>query len=332
MAPETSTPKASQELIKQAQERLNAIRKEIGKVIVGQSHLIDSLLIAIFTENHLLLEGVPGVAKTLAANTLAKIIHCDFKRVQFTPDLLPADLIGTPLYNQKEGTFTVKKGPVFTNILLADEINRAPAKVQSALLEIMQERQVTIGTETYKAPTPFIVIATQNPIEQEGTYPLSEAQTDRFMLKVKIPYPSRQEEKLILSRMGTLGELPSVSPILKLEDLSEFKQLVESIYLDDTVVEYILSIVLSTRHPKEFSVPIEGLLDYGASPRATIALKQAVKAHALLAGRNFVTPQDVKEMAYDVLRHRLRLSYEAEAENQSANDIVKLILDAIPVP
>jgi MoxR-like ATPase len=330
MSTETHTPPDN--LIKNAQVKLNEIKQEIGKVIVGQTHLINSLLIGILTEGHMLLEGVPGVAKTLAANTLARIIHCDFKRVQFTPDLLPADLIGTPIFNPKEGTFTVKKGPIFTNMLLADEINRAPSKVQSALLEVMQERQVTIGTETFKAPKPFIVVATQNPIEQEGTYPLSEAQTDRFMMKIKIHYPSREEEKIILERMGTLGPLPQVKPILELSDLTDFKDLIESIYIDDKISDYILNIVLATRNPKEYSVPIEGLLEYGASPRATIALKQASKAHAFLAGRNFVNPQDVKDISHDVLRHRLRLSYEAEAENQTADDILDKILDVLPVP
>jgi MoxR-like ATPase len=327
-----SSYNTSNHLIKEAQTKIEEIKKEIAKVIVGQTHLINCLLIGIFTEGHILLEGVPGVAKTLAANTLAKIIHCDFKRVQFTPDLLPSDLIGTPIYNQKDGSFAVKKGPIFTNILLADEINRAPAKVQSALLEIMQEKQVTIGTETFKAPRPFLVVATQNPIEQEGTYPLSEAQTDRFMLKVKINYPTRAEEKLILDRMGTLGALPQVTPLLQISELAHFKELIENIYIDEKVSDYILNLVLATRRPEEFSVPIEGLLEYGASPRATIALQQAAKAHALLAGRNFVTPQDVKDVSYEVLRHRLRLSYEAEAENQSTDDLIAKILDAIVVP
>lgn len=323
---------ATNQFIQDAQIKIGEIKKEIGKVIVGQTHLVNCLLIGIFTEGHLLLEGVPGVAKTLAANTLARIISCDFKRVQFTPDLLPADLIGTQIFNPKEGTFSIKKGPIFTNILLADEINRAPAKVQSALLEVMQEKQVTIGVETLKAPSPFIVIATQNPIEQEGTYALSEAQTDRFMMKVKINYPSQEEEKLILSRMGTLGALPQVTPILKVSDLANFKSLVESIYLDDKISDYILNIVGATRNPKDFSAPIEGLLEYGASPRASIFLRQAAKAHALLAGRNFVNPQDVKEISHDVLRHRLRLSYEAEAEDLTADDILDKILDVIPVP
>lgn len=318
--------------IQKAQDLLKLVKQEINKIIVGQEHLIESLLIGVLSDGHLLLEGVPGIAKTLAANTLARTIHCDFKRIQFTPDLLPADLTGTPIYNPKEGSFEVKKGPVFTNILLADEINRAPAKVQSALLEIMQEKQVTIGGETFPAPHPFLVLATQNPIEQEGTYPLAEAQTDRFMMKVKIGYPSREDEKIILQRMGTFAPLPTINPILEINTLMELRQLVDAIYLDDRVIDYLLNIVLATRQPNLFQIPIEGLLEYGASPRATLSLKQASKAHALLAGRYFVTPQDLKEIAHPILRHRLRLSYEAEANNLTTDDIVSRILDTLPVP
>lgn len=318
--------------IQNAQALLKKVKQEINKIVVGQEHLIDCLLTGILSDGHLLLEGVPGIAKTLAANTLARTIHCDFKRIQFTPDLLPADLIGTPIYNPKEGSFEVKKGPIFTNILLADEINRAPAKVQSALLEVMQEKQVTIGVETFPAPKPFLVIATQNPIEQEGTYPLAEAQTDRFMMKVKITYPSREEEKMILARMGTFGPLPVIQPILEIKALLELRQLVDSIYLDEKVIEYLLNIVQSTRDPKLFNIPIEGLLEFGASPRATLALKQASKAHALLAGRYFVTPQDIKDIAHPILRHRLRLSYEAEAENLTTDDIINRILDSLAIP
>lgn len=324
--------KAIPQEILNAVELIKRVKLEIHKVIVGQFHLLDSLLIGVLTDGHLLLEGVPGIAKTLAANTLARTIQCDFKRIQFTPDLLPADLVGTPIYNPKEGTFVVKKGPVFTNFLLADEINRAPAKVQSALLEIMQEKQATIGGETFPAPLPFLVLATQNPIEQEGTYPLAEAQTDRFMMKVKIGYPSREEEKIILQRMGTIGPPPKIQPILEIKNLLELKQLVDSIYLDDKVVEYLLNIVLATRDPKLFKVPIDGLLEYGASPRASLSLKQASKARALLSGRYFVTPQDLKDVAHPVLRHRLRLSYEAEAENLTTDDIIQRILDTLPVP
>ncbi|WP_068468601.1 AAA family ATPase [Candidatus Protochlamydia phocaeensis] len=320
-------------LIQEAQTKIDQIKRELGKVVIGQTHLINGLLIGLFADGHLLLEGVPGLAKTLAATTFARIIDCEFKRIQFTPDLLPADLIGTPIYNPKEGTFSVKKGPIFTNILLADEINRAPSKVQSALLEVMQEKQVTISGETFQAPRPFLVLATQNPIEQEGTYPLSEAQTDRFMMKIKLTYPKREEEKEILNRMGTLGPLPAVSPVLKIEEILSLRQLVDSIYLDEKVADYILNIISATRHPEQFQLnDLEGLLEYGASPRATLALKEASKAHALLAGRYFVTPQDIKEICRPVLRHRLLLSYEAEAENLSSDDIIDRILQGIPVP
>ncbi len=319
-------------LIKEAQGRLEGVKNEIAKVIIGQTKLVDRLLTGLLADGHLLLEGLPGVAKTLAANTLARIVNCEFKRIQFTPDLLPADLTGTPIYNPIQGTFTIRKGPIFTNILLADEINRAPSKVQSALLEVMQEKQITIGGDTFKAPQPFLVLATQNPIEQEGTYPLSEAQTDRFMMKIKIDYPSRDEEKEILNRMGNLGPLPEVNPVLDVKDIFHFRQLLNAVYMDDKVADYLLNIVEATRHPQKFGVNIEGLLDYGASPRASLALKNASKARALLAGRYFVNPQDIKNLCPDVLRHRLHLSYEAEAENLSADDILNRILETLPVP
>lgn len=328
----TSNLEAFPQQLKEAHTKFNAVKREISKVIIGQHTLINRLLIGLIVDGHLLIEGVPGVAKTLAANTIARIVNCSFKRIQFTPDLLPADLIGTSIYNPKEGEFFIKKGPIFTNILLADEINRAPAKVQSALLEIMQEKQVTISGETFAAPKPFFVLATQNPIEQEGTYPLSEAQTDRFMMKVKIDYPTPEEEKEILNRMGTLGPLPQVTPLLTVDDLANAKQLVNQIYVDEQVEDYLLSIVLATRHPKKFNVDIEGLLEYGASPRATISLKNAAKAQAFLDGRTFVTPQDIKDLAPDVMRHRLRPSYEAEAEDLTTDDIIQRILDTIPVP
>ncbi len=318
--------------IKEAEGKINEIKREMAKIIVGQSHLINCMLIGVFADGHLLLEGVPGVAKTLSANTLARIMDCEFKRIQFTPDLLPADLIGTPIYNPKEGSFYVKKGPVFTQFLLADEINRAPAKVQSALLESMQEKQVTIGGETFKIDQPFLVLATQNPIEQEGTYPLSEAQTDRFMMKIIIDYPSREEEKMIMDRMGTMGPLPQVSAMLKVSDILYFRQLVDSIYIDEKVIDFILDLVASTRNPKAFNLNIDGLLEYGASPRAALALKQASKAHALISGRYFVAPDDVKSICHEVLRHRLRLSYEAEAENLSTDDIIDRILEKLSVP
>lgn len=318
--------------IENAQELLKRVKQEVNKIIIGQETLIDYLLIGMLSNGHLIIEGVPGIAKTLAANTLARTLHCDFKRIQFTPDLLPADLTGTPIYRAKEGVFEVKKGPIFTHILLADEINRAPSKVQSALLEVMQERQVTIGGETFPAPDPFLVLATQNPIEQEGTYPLAEAQTDRFMMKIKISYPSREEEKLILHRISNALPLPPIHPVLEIETLLNLRQLVEAIYLDEKVVEYLLDIVQATRNPDLFKAPVKGLLEYGASPRATLALKQGAKARALLSGRYFVTPQDIKDMALPILRHRLRLSYEAEAENLTTDDIIHQILDALPVP
>ncbi|MCB1135775.1 MAG: MoxR family ATPase [Chlamydiia bacterium] len=307
-------------------------REEIAKVIVEQQNLVNALLIAILADCHILLEGVPGLAKTLAVKTLATVLHCDFQRIQFTPDLLPADLIGTSIYNPKDGTFTVQKGPVFTNIVLADEINRAPAKVQSALLEVMEERQVTIGHQTFRTGDPFLVLATQNPIEQEGTYPLPEAQTDRFMLKVKIDYPNRDEEKQIIARMACSSHRPKAKPVLSIEDIHKAQRVVEEIYVDDKVTEYILDVVFATRDPGAYGVDIQGLLDYGASPRASLALTLAAKAQAFLAGRGFVTPHDVKMVAHDVLRHRLRRSYEAEAEDVTTDAIIDAITKTLRVP
>lgn len=320
------------EEVKESNQRFIKAREEIGKVIVGQEKMVDRLLIGLLADGHILLEGLPGLAKTLAVTTLARVIQCEYKRIQFTPDLLPADLIGTSIYNPKEGTFSINKGPIFTNILLADEINRAPAKVQSALLEVMQERQVTISGQTFSAGKPYLVLATQNPIEQEGTYSLPEAQTDRFMLKVKIDYPKREEEKEILSRMGVLGGRPEASPILSVNDILRAREVVNKIYIDEKVINYILDIIFATRTPQDFGLNIGGLLMFGASPRATIALKMVGKAHAFLSGRPFVTPQDIKEIAFDVLRHRLRRSYEAEAEGVSPDDIINRILESIPVP
>lgn len=320
------------EEVKESNQQFNQAREEIGKVIVGQREMVDRLLIALLADGHILLEGLPGLAKTLAVTTLAKVVQCEYKRIQFTPDLLPADLIGTSIYNPKEGSFSINKGPIFTNILLADEINRAPAKVQSALLEVMQERQVTISGQTFSAGIPYLVLATQNPVEQEGTYNLPEAQTDRFMLKVKVDYPNREEEGEILSRMGTLGERPKARSVLSTEEILHARSVVNEIYTDPKIIHYILNIIFATRNPKEYGVPIEGLLMFGASPRATIALKLVSKAHAFLAGRAFVTPHDVKEVAYDVLRHRLRRSYEAEAEGLSSDELIKRILDTLPVP
>lgn len=318
--------------IKNTSAKFLSAREQIAKVIVGQSAMIDSLFIALLADGHLLLEGLPGLAKTLAVTTLARVIQCDFKRIQFTPDLLPADLIGTTIYNPKDNSFSINKGPIFTQILLADEINRAPAKVQSALLEVMQERHVTIGGTTFAAGEPYLVLATQNPIEHEGTYPLPEAQTDRFMMKIKIDYPTQEEEKEILNRMGTLGKHPVPSPVLSAQDILAARQVVNDIYVDEKIINYILDIVFATRNPEAFKLNIKGLLMYGASPRASIALKLAAKAQAFLAGRAFVTPQDIKHIAHDVLRHRLRRTYEAEAEGVSPDDIIDTILSTLPVP
>jgi MoxR-like ATPase len=311
---------------------LNRIREEIGKVIVGQAELIDRLLVALLCNNHVLIEGVPGLAKTLTITTLAQTIQASFQRIQFTPDLLPGDLVGTLIYNPKTGDFTTRKGPIFANIILADEINRAPAKVQSALLEAMQERQITIGDTTYPLDDPFMVLATQNPIEQEGTYPLPEAQIDRFMFKLLITYPSKAEEQQILRRMtGTEGGIP-VNPVVAPSDISRIRSLSASIYMDEKIEEYILNLVAATRDPKKCNLDIGDLIRYGASPRATIFLANAAKANALLAGRGYVTPQDVKSICPDILRHRVIVTYEAEAEEKTSDDIVKQILDNVEVP
>ena len=318
--------------VKESGQKFTLAKQELKKVIVGQDKMIDQLLIALLADGHVLLEGLPGLAKTLAVTTLAKIIQCDYKRIAFTPDLLPADLIGTSIYNPKEGTFSVKKGPIFTNFLIADEINRAPPKVQSALLEVMQERQVTIAGETFLTERPYIVMATQNPIEQEGTYPLPEAATDRFMLKIKVDYPTQEEEKEILNRMGTLEKKPEVAALLSSQDILEARKIVNQIYIDDKIVDYILNIIFATRFPKEFGVPIDNYLFFGASPRATLALKMGAKAHAFLSGRAYVTPHDIKQIVHGVLSHRLRRSYEAEAENISTDQIIDQVLDKILVP
>lgn len=318
--------------VKEAVKPFQAVKEQVGRVIVGQDHLIDRLVIALLTDGHLLLEGLPGLAKTLAVNTLADVVDCEFKRIQFTPDLLPADLIGTSIYNPKEGTFSVKKGPVFTNIVLGDEINRAPAKVQSALLEVMQERQVTIGGKTFETGSPFLVLATQNPVEQEGTYPLPEAQTDRFMMKVKIDYPSRDEEREIIKRMGGLDGKPVAEKVMTGADVLAAREVVDQVYVDEKVTEYLLDVVFATRNPKAYKVDIEGMLEFGASPRASLALTQCGKAHAFLQGRGFVTPHDIKSVGRDVLRHRLRLSYEAEAEDLTVDDIIDKIFDTLLVP
>ena len=307
------------------------LQKAIQQVILGQRYLVDRLLIGILSDGHVLIEGVPGLAKTLSVKTLAGAIDTSFQRIQFTPDLLPADLIGTQIYNPKDHTFTAKKGPIFSNLILADEINRAPAKVQSALLECMQERQVTIGDQTYTLDFPFLVMATQNPIEQEGTYPLPEAQVDRFMLKLKVTYPTREDEKLIMDAVTTDG-LPDIQKVIDSEVLARAQKTVRDIYVDEKVKNYILDVVFATREPARFGLPIEHLIAYGGSPRATIYLAQAAKAHAFLRGRGYASPEDVKAIGADVLRHRLIVTYEAEAEEIDAEAIIQKIFDHIEVP
>ena len=304
----------------------------VESVLLGQRRLLDRLLIGLLTDGHILLEGVPGLAKTLAVRTVAQAMQLKYQRVQFTPDLLPADVIGTQIYNPRTGEFSVRQGPVFANILLADEINRAPAKVQSALLEAMQERQVTIGDTTHPLPRPFFVLATQNPIEQEGTYPLPEAQVDRFMLKVLIDYPSKVDELLILDRMASVNATLDIEPTLSAADLIALRSAVDGLYTDAKVKNYIVDVVRATRTPAEYGLDLAGLIQNGASPRATIALIRAAKAHAFLNGRDFVAPEDVKAMALDVLRHRVIVSYEAEAEELRPDDVVKRVLDHLPVP
>ncbi len=323
---------AVNEQVKEASAFVYRLREEIGKVIVGQRYVIDRLLIGLLSNGHILLEGVPGLAKTLSVKTLAQSIDAQFRRIQFTPDLLPADLIGTLIYNPREGNFTTKQGPIFANIVLADEINRAPAKVQSALLEAMQEHQVTIGDATFPLPEPFLVLATQNPIEQEGTYPLPEAQVDRFMLKLSVGYPSREEERLILDRMASTNHEVAVSAIVHPRDIMAARAIVDAIYLDDKVKEYIIDLVLATRDPKVFNLDLAPFIQYGASPRATLYLTLAAKAHAFISGRGYVTPQDVKSIGADVLRHRVIISYEAEAEEMTPDSIVQRIFDGVPVP
>jgi len=299
--------------------------------VVGQKHMVDRLLVGLLTGGHVLLEGVPGLAKTLAVKSLADSLSLKFRRIQFTPDLLPADLTGTLIYNPREGTFTPKKGPLFSNLVLADEINRAPAKVQSALLEAMQEKQVTLGDETHPLAEPFLVLATQNPIEQEGTYPLPEAQSDRFMLKVKVGYPERSEEKEILRRAG-LSTIPELKPQATREQVLEAREALSSVYVDDKIQEYVLDLVGATRRPKEFGLPLEHLIACGASPRATLFLVRGAQAFALVRGRLYVLPDDVKSIALDVLRHRIQVSYEAEAEGVDGEEVARRILEQVRVP
>ena len=312
---------------------VDTLRNEMSKVIVGQSHLIDTLLIGLLSNGHILLEGVPGLAKTLAITTLAKAVDADFSRIQFTPDLLPADIVGTLIYSQKNEDFTVKKGPVFANFVLADEINRSPAKVQSALLEAMQERQVTIGDKTYRLPEPFLVLATQNPLEQEGTYPLPEAQVDRFMMKAKISYPKRQEERAIV-RMNLSGEgMPSSDKVISPEDIVKARRVVEQVYMDEKIEKYIVDIIFATREPEAYNLErLKPMIAYGGSPRASISLAKAARAYAFIRRRGYVIPEDVRAVCHDVLRHRIGLSYEAEAENISTEDIITEILNNVIVP
>lgn len=318
--------------VKDSSAIIQDLIREIGKVIVGQQYLVDRQMIAILGDGHILIEGLPGLAKTMSVRTLSSAVKCHFQRIQFTPDLLPADVVGTLVYSPKEGTFSVKHGPIFANIVLADEINRAPSKVQSALLEAMQERQVTIGEKTYPLPKPFLVLATQNPIEQEGTYPLPEAQVDRFMLKLVVTYPTKKEEKEILERMST-GRDIEVLPVMDPQKILELREIVNQIYIDEKVKDYILDLVFATRAPQEYKLEnLKPLISVGASPRASIMLTRAAKAHAFIRGRGYVTPDDVKQIGMDVLRHRVLVTYEAEAEEMTSEHIVKAIFDQIEVP
>ncbi|MBU4304721.1 MAG: AAA family ATPase [Candidatus Omnitrophica bacterium] len=324
---------AINEKVKQESVFIKDLTRQIESVIVGQKYLIERLLVGILANGHILLEGVPGLAKTLSVNVLAQAINTKFQRIQFTPDLLPADLLGTLVYNPKDGQFTTKKGPIFANIILADEINRAPAKVQSALLEAMQERQVTIGQATFALEAPFIVMATQNPIEHEGTYPLPEAQVDRFMLKLKIDYPSKEEELQIIRRMAQTNKKIQIKPVIEPKMILAARTVVDEIYVDEKIEKYILDIVFATRKPQEHNLAhLKDLIQYGASPRASIYLIVAAKAYAFIQGRGYVTPQDVKSIGMDVLRHRVIVSYEAEAEGKTSEDIIKNIFDEIEVP
>lgn len=320
-----------QEQIVANHHRVNAIKAEIAKLLVGQERLVEGLLIGLFTKGHILIEGVPGLAKTSAVKALADTVQADFKRIQFTPDLLPADLIGTEVYRPKTGDFSIKKGPIFNNIILADEINRAPSKVQSALLEAMQEQQVTIGDTTFPLASPFLVLATQNPIEQEGTYPLPEAQVDRFMLKLLIDYPNKAEEKEIMQRVG-FTDNPEINQVLSPVELDEIHALIRNIFMDEKLRDYIVDLVFASRRPAEYGIDIANYIQFGASPRATIFLSLAARAYAFLQGRAFVTPQDVKTVAPNVLRHRIILTYEAEAEDLTSDAIIERIFDTVPVP
>lgn len=320
-------------MVKASSEWTTLLRREMGKVLVGQKYLVDGLLTGLLANGHVLLEGVPGLAKTLAVKTMASAMDCKFSRIQFTPDLLPADIVGTLIYNQQKGEFLTQKGPVFANVVLADEINRAPAKVQSALLEAMQERQATIGSQTYALPEPFLVLATQNPIDQEGTYTLPEAQVDRFMLKLKVGYPDKKEERLILDLMAKTKVAEKVDVVVSPEKIMQSRLAVDQVYIDDKIKDYIVDIVFATREPAKYGLgELENMIEFGASPRATIALTLAAKAHAFLQSRGYVVPQDIKDIAFDVLRHRIITSYEAEAEGVDSEDVIEKTLNKIAVP
>jgi MoxR-like ATPase len=329
---ETVNIKELNERIQRESAFVDILTLEMGKVIVGQKQLVENLLIGLLANGHILLEGVPGLAKTLAIRTLASVVDAKFSRIQFTPDLLPADLIGTLIYSQRTEEFQVKKGPVFANFILADEINRSPAKVQSALLEAMQERQVTIGEHTFPLPEPFLVLATQNPIEQEGTYPLPEAQVDRFMLKVLVDYPAKEEEKLII-RMNNTGEFPTASQVIKPADIRKARDVVREVYMDEKIERYVVDLVFATRKPDQYNLKeLSPLISYGASPRASISLAIAAKAYAFIRRRGYVIPEDIRAVAYEVLRHRIGLTYEAEAENIVSENIITSIINAVEVP
>ena len=326
------TEETNQDLKKEHQHKITQVIEEVGKVVVGQKHMVNRLLIGLFTQNHILLEGVPGIAKTLTVNTLAKVLQLDFKRIQFTPDLLPADLVGTMIYNQKKAAFEVKKGPIFSNMILADEVNRSPAKVQSALLESMQEKQVTIGEETYPLDRPFLVMATQNPVDQEGTYPLPEAQVDRFMMKVHVKYPSKEEELEVMRRMSNMSFKPELKTILSKKDIFAIQEEINAVSLSESLEKYIVELVLATRDPQAYQLDdMAHYIQFGASPRASINLNLAAKAVAFFDQRDFVLPEDIKEVAEDVMNHRILLNYEAEADGITTHDIIKNILTKVQI-
>ena len=324
--------KAINDEVQRASAFVRPLFNEIGKVVIGQNYLVERLVVGLLANGHVLLEGVPGLAKTLSVKSLATALRVKFSRLQFTPDMLPADVIGTQIYNPQSGGFTTRKGPIFANLVLADEINRAPAKVQSALLEAMQEKQVTIGDQTFKLEEPFLVLATQNPIEQEGTYPLPESQVDRFMLKLKIGYPTQAEERQILDLMARTSNVPTTSAVVESRDILAARQVINDIYIDDKVKDYIVDLVCCTREPERYKIKIKEYIQLGASPRATIALALSAKAYAFLQGRGYVTPQDVKTIGMDVLRHRVAVTYEAEAEEKTSESIIQKIFNELPVP